>query len=70
MDRLLSCDHLFGGTHDHCLYRLIALGKQTQEESFRLEAEHFYKCGAFADVMGAASTQFIGDRTVLTMHLH
>ena len=54
----------------HSLGYAVVGGTHTQEESFRLEAPHFYKFGAFADVMGAASTQFSGDRTVLTVHLH
>lgn len=54
----------------HLLGYAVVGGTHTQEEFFRLEAEHFYKCGGFAYVMGAASTQFSGDRTVLTVHLH
>ena len=41
-----------------------------EEELFRVEAEDFHKCGAFAGVKGSTSTQFSDDRSVLTVHFH
>ena len=41
-----------------------------EDEFFRLEAQDFHKCGAFAGVKGSTSTQFSDDRTVLTVHFH
>ena len=38
-----------------------------EEEFFRVEAEDFHKCGAFAGVKGSSSTQFSDDRSVLTV---
>jgi hypothetical protein len=38
-----------------------------EEEFFRVEAEDFHKCGAFAGVKGSTSTQFSDDRSVLTV---
>ncbi len=39
-----------------------------EDEFFRVEAEDFHKCGAFAGVKGSTSTQFSDDRSVLTVH--
>jgi hypothetical protein len=36
-------------------------------EFFRVEAQDFHKCGAFAGVKGSTSTQFSDDRSVLTV---
>jgi hypothetical protein len=41
-----------------------------EDEFFRVEAEDFHKCGAFAGVKGSSSTQFSDDRSVLTVHFH
>ncbi len=41
-----------------------------EAEFFRVEAEDFHKCGAFAGVKGSTSTQFSDDRSVLTVHFH
>lgn len=41
-----------------------------EDEFFRVEAEDFHKCGAFAGVKGSTLTQFSDDRTVLTVHFH
>jgi hypothetical protein len=41
-----------------------------EDEFFRVEAEDFHKCGAFAGVKGSTSTQFSDDRSVLTVHFH
>ena len=41
-----------------------------EDEFFRVEAQDFHKCGAFAGVKGSTSTQFSDDRTVLTVHFH
>jgi len=41
-----------------------------EAEFFRVEAEDFHKCGAFAGVKGSSSTQFSDDRSVLTVHFH
>ena len=38
-----------------------------EDEFFRVEAQDFHKCGAFAGVKGSTSTQFSDDRTVLTV---
>jgi hypothetical protein len=39
-----------------------------EDEFFRVEAEDFHKCGAFAGVKGSTSRQFSDDRSVLTVH--
>jgi hypothetical protein len=39
-----------------------------EDEFFRVEAEDFHKCGAFAGVKGSSSSQFSDDRSVLTVH--
>ncbi len=41
-----------------------------EAEFFRVEAEDFHKCGAFAGVKGSTSSQFSDDRSVLTVHFH
>jgi hypothetical protein len=41
-----------------------------EDEFFRVEAQDFHKCGAFAGVKGSTSTQFSDDRSVLTVHFH
>ena len=38
-----------------------------EDEFFRVEAQDFHKCGAFAGVKGSTSTQFSDDRSVLTV---
>ena len=41
-----------------------------EDEFFRVEAQDFHKCGAFAGVKGSTTTLFSDDRTVLTVHFH
>ena len=44
MDCLLSCDHSFGGSHDHCLCRLVALGKATDGKFEGLQCRYIHVC--------------------------
>lgn len=41
-----------------------------EDEFFRVEAQDFHKCGAFAGVKGSTTTLFSDDRSVLTVHFH